>query len=105
MNAITQLKATLCPEGSAQGVEVRGLAAQRHRRCPVCDFAELREDSVECAGTLWLTECPHCESRWTSRAPRGGVELTHPALSVEPGGRRPLVRSAGRPREGAAAAA
>ena len=73
-----------------------GVAAARSRHCPVCGFAELQFDAValdsgesgapnsggwdhlgredrgwENPSTLLLTECPHCESRWTSCAPDG----------------------------------
>ncbi len=78
-----------------------GVAAARSRRCPVCGFAELQFDAValepeesgapisggwehlggedrgrENRSTLLLTECPHCEARWTSCAPGGDTPDT-----------------------------
>jgi hypothetical protein len=47
--------------------------------CPVCGFAEVRTDEAIDREIVFLAECPHCEHRWTSRAP------------IPPG--RPLVRA------------
>jgi hypothetical protein len=38
-------------------------------RCLVCGFAEVRTDEVIDRGVVFLTECPRCEHRTTSRAP------------------------------------
>ena len=81
------------------------VAAARPQRCPVCGFAELHLDAVELdgeslaaresaldhRGALVLTECPHCEFRWTSGPPTSrsrdpwAVDESHGAVPVRPG--------------------
>lgn len=39
-------------------------------RCLVCGFTEVRTDEAVDRGLVFLAECPRCEHRWTSPAPR-----------------------------------
>jgi hypothetical protein len=40
------------------------------RGCPVCASSKVVSDEVSCGGTMRLSECLHCDHRWTDR-PRG----------------------------------
>jgi hypothetical protein len=55
-------------------------------RCLVCGFAEVRTDEVIDRGVVFLSECPRCEHRATSREPFPG-----PARRVAVA-RRPALR-------------
>lgn len=48
----------------------RGLQALPAPGCPVCGSGKTVTDEVFQSGTLLLSECLHCEHRWTAR-PRG----------------------------------
>jgi len=46
------------------------LRAAFGRGCPVCASSKVVSDEVSCGGTMRLSECLHCDHRWTDR-PRG----------------------------------
>jgi hypothetical protein len=44
-------------------------------RCLVCGFHDVHTDEVVNDGVIYLAECPRCDYRWTSRAPRPRVRI------------------------------
>ncbi len=45
------------------------------RGCPVCASSKVVSDEVSCAGTMRLSECLHCDHRWTDRPRARWAEL------------------------------
>jgi hypothetical protein len=57
------------------GGHLSGCAIGRSRRCPVCGDSRVVTDEVIHAGTLSMSECLHCEHRWTMRPETRWTEL------------------------------
>ena len=51
------------------------LRALQPARCPVCGDRRVVTDEVNHGGTLRMSECLHCEHRWTQRPKGRWVEL------------------------------
>jgi hypothetical protein len=52
-----------------------GLRAMQPAGCPVCGDGRIVSDEVMHGGTLRVSECLHCEHRWTQRPKGRWVEL------------------------------
>lgn len=52
-----------------------GLRAVPDRGCPVCASAKVVSDEVMHGGTIRLSECLHCDHRWTERVGRRWSQL------------------------------
>jgi hypothetical protein len=50
-------------------------AAATGVRCVVCGCDDVRTDEVVDGEVIFLAECPRCDHRWTSRAPRPRVRI------------------------------
>ena len=51
--------------------------------CLVCGCADVRTDEVLQAELIYLAECPRCDFRWTSRAPRPSVRIVAVRQAVQ----------------------
>jgi hypothetical protein len=64
-------------DGSAQRVDSFAMivAAETPTACPVCGHGKVVSDEVMHGGTLRMSECLHCEHRWTNRPPGRWMDL------------------------------
>jgi hypothetical protein len=64
---------------AARAIQASGI------RCLVCGCDEVHTDEVVDREVIFLAECPRCDYRWTSRAPRPHVRI----VAVPAPGRTP----------------